>query len=224
MSVQFSDLLRIAGITILLTVLWAASIAFVFWDNHRRGTSGIKTYFWLALVALLPFIGWVVYIIFRIFSFLGSLMVAGSAQGSRRETGLKQPIAAGSPTATLVVSTLVSETIAAPEAIRAERPGNSIKYVFTVSGGPDQGKAFVIENFPALIGRGSDAAIRLDSDLGVSRKHAEIYEQDSVLRIHDLQSTHGTLVNGVQIEDQSLKPGDQIQVGLTILIASRIEG
>jgi hypothetical protein len=151
-------------------------------------------------------------------------MIAGSAEGSRRETGLKQPLATGSETATLLASNLVSETIAAPEAIRAERPALTKRYVFTVSGGPDQGKAFVIQNFPALIGRGSDAAIRLDGDMGVSRKHAEIYEQDGVLRIQDLKSTHGTLINGVQIVEKGLEPGDQIQVGLTMLIASKIEG
>jgi hypothetical protein len=224
MSVQFSDLVRIAGITILLTILWAASIAFVFWDNHRRGAAGIIAYFWLALAALLPFIGFVIYVIFRIFSYLGSLMIAGSAQGSIRETGLKQPQAKASPMATLVASNLIKETVAAPQETRAERSDKSIKYVFTVSGGPDQGKAFVIQNFPVQIGRGSDADIRLDGDLGISRKHAEIYEREGVLRIHDLQSTHGTLVNGIQIDDKSLEPGDQIQVGLTTLIASRIEG
>lgn len=224
MPVQFSDLVRIAGITILLTVLWAASIAFVFLDNHRRGTAGIKTYFWLALVALLPFIGFVVYFTFRIFSLLGSLMIARTDQGSRRETGLKQQPAVGRPMPTFVAANLVKETIPAPEETRAERSRYSVKYVFTVFGGPDQGKAFMVENLPALVGRGSDAAIRLDGDLGVSRKHAEIYEREGILRIHDLQSTHGTLVNGSRIEDKSLEPGDQIQVGLTILVASTIEG
>jgi hypothetical protein len=205
-------------------MLWAASIAFVFWDNHRRGLAGIKSIIWLALVALLPFIGFVVYLIFLILSFLASLMTGRSDQGSRRETGLKQPPVMERPMPTLVAANLLKETIPAPEEIRAKLPNNSVKYVFTIFGGPDQGKAFMIENLPALVGRGSDAAIRLDGDLGVSRKHAEIYEQEGSLRIQDLKSTHGTLVNGVRIEDNSLEPGDQIQVGLTILIASTIEG
>jgi pSer/pThr/pTyr-binding forkhead associated (FHA) protein len=46
----------------------------------------------------------------------------------------------------------------------------------------------VIENLPAQIARGSDAAIRLDGD-GVSRKHAEIYEREGILRIHDAEHT-----------------------------------
>ena len=68
------------------------------------------------------------------------------------------------------------------------------------------------------IGRGSEAQIRLDGDLGVSRQHAQIYEQSGVLRVRDLQSTHGTAVNGFSIADKSLDPGDRIRVGLSTLL------
>ena len=74
-----------------------------------------------------------------------------------------------------------------------------------------------MENLPAKIGRGLDVSIRLDGDQLVSRLHAEIYEQSGVLRIRDLNSTHGTKVNDFSITDKSLDPGDQIRVGISIL-------
>ncbi len=66
--------------------------------------------------------------------------------------------------------------------------------------------------------------IGLDDDLGVSRQHAEIYDQAGVLRIRDLKSTHGTQVNGFSIDDKSLDPGDQIRIGASTLKIEMPEG
>jgi pSer/pThr/pTyr-binding forkhead associated (FHA) protein len=90
--------------------------------------------------------------------------------------------------------------------------------VLVVTEGPYTGKEFTLERLPASIGRGANAALRLDEDLGVSRQHAELFRQDGRLFIRDLNSTHGTLVNGLQIAEQALQPGDQIQIGYTRLL------
>ena len=77
---------------------------------------------------------------------------------------------------------------------------------------------FVIDKLPALIGRAADAAVRLDQDIGVSRRHAELYQQQGVLRLRDLNSAHGTSVNEQVISDVDLAPGDTIYAGLSFLV------
>ena len=89
-------------------------------------------------------------------------------------------------------------------------------YTFAVIEGPNAGDEFVLTRLPAKLGRGIDAAIRLD-DRNASRQHAEIYEHGGILRIRDLKSTHGTYVNGFSIDDKSLDPGDKIRIGFSVL-------
>src|SRR5271155_5039877 len=64
-----------------------------------------------------------------------------------------------------------------------------------------------------LIGRGSDAHIMLGHPL-VSRQHAQIVREGESWVLVDLQSTHGTYVNGDRIERRPLRPGDRIRLGL----------
>ncbi len=47
----------------------------------------------------------------------------------------------------------------------------------------------------------------------VSRRHCEINQDGGVLRVRDLGSRNGTLVNGKKIADAVLNPGDTLQVG-----------
>ena len=91
------------------------------------------------------------------------------------------------------------------------------KFTISIVAGPNAGGEYLLENFPVKIGRGAEVYIRLDGDQGVSRLHAEIYEQTGVLRIRDLNSTHGTKVNEFSINDKGLDPGDQIRIGTSIL-------
>jgi pSer/pThr/pTyr-binding forkhead associated (FHA) protein len=60
--------------------------------------------------------------------------------------------------------------------------------------------------------------IRLDADHSISRRHAEVYERSGAVYIRDLDSTHGTQVNGIWIADQRLEPGDEVQVGGSTLV------
>ncbi len=47
----------------------------------------------------------------------------------------------------------------------------------------------------------------------ISRKHCEINADGGVLRVRDLGSRNGTLVNGKKIADAVLNPGDSFQIG-----------
>lgn len=80
------------------------------------------------------------------------------------------------------------------------------------------GQQFILDSLPARIGRGPEAGVALDADLNISRKHAEIYEWNGMLRIRDLGSMHGVQVNGIPASDQVLSPGDRISLGGTVFI------
>jgi hypothetical protein len=67
-----------------------------------------------------------------------------------------------------------------------------------------------------VIGRlaGSEIEVR---DAGASRRHAEVRRQDGGWVVADLGSTNGTLVNESKITEHTLKEGDRITIGRTVL-------
>lgn len=221
---QYRPILIIAGVSLFTAILWAVSVAIAYWDLHRRNLSGIEVFAWLALVALLPFIGFGAFLFARLLSSLFSpphpeILPEG------RSTALKRPALPPEGSATIYARDLSKEMAStrAPAGanpavvpIRQE-PLLPIHYQLFVLEGPLYGKKFPLATLPASIGRGREAAIRLDQDLAVSRNHAEIFEKAGALHIRDLSSAHGTKVNGARIEEQQLNLGDQIRVGLTIL-------
>jgi hypothetical protein len=78
------------------------------------------------------------------------------------------------------------------------------------------GKAFELTKDRVIIGRlpESDVAV---PDPGVSRRHAEIRQQDGQYVLVDLGSTNGTKVNKSQIDERVLEEGDRIAIGRTVL-------
>ena len=86
--------------------------------------------------------------------------------------------------------------------------------------GPDKGKRFELPDRPALVGR-ETANVRLE-DNTCSRKHAEVRPAAYGDRwtIRDLGSSNGTYVNGQRVfgAPQTLKLGDQLRVGKTLLL------
>jgi pSer/pThr/pTyr-binding forkhead associated (FHA) protein len=97
-------------------------------------------------------------------------------------------------------------------------------YRAVIIAGPRTGDGFLLSQLPAVIGRSAAANIFLAADMSISRQHAEIYDEQGTLRIRDLNSTHGTLVNGFSIQDKSLDPGDRIQIGATVLLIQEAGG
>ncbi len=67
------------------------------------------------------------------------------------------------------------------------------------------------------VGKAGQAHLRLN-DPNVSRQHCVIEIGDSgEVRLTDLESTNGTLVNGVKVSQAVLRPGDEVQIGDTKL-------
>src|SRR4051812_20622551 len=66
---------------------------------------------------------------------------------------------------------------------------------------------------------GRDSRTLPITDNTVSRKHFELVPEDGEWVLHDLGSSNGTYVNGGRVVDKkSLKLGDQIRLGRTILV------
>lgn len=118
------------------------------------------------------------------------------------------PVAPSSPVSS---SSLWEEEI--PAEIVTTKTGNyylevnGISYTLTVPG--------------CVLGRGSDADIRIN-DPSMSRKHAQIiYSISGDLSITDLGSTNGIKVNGVKVNNAELTEGSVIEMGSTRILVAR---
>ena len=74
-----------------------------------------------------------------------------------------------------------------------------------------------LDDAPLLIGRGSDAAIRLDDDY-VSTRHARIANSGEQWFVEDLGSTNGTYIGSHRLtQPTTLQLGSQVRIGKTVL-------
>jgi hypothetical protein len=86
-----------------------------------------------------------------------------------------------------------------------------------VTEGSNVGERAELEHAPILIGRGSDAAIKLDDDY-VSTRHARIAASGDQWFVEDLGSTNGTYIGTVRItQPTTITLGTQVRIGKTIL-------
>jgi hypothetical protein len=220
-----------AALIMLFVGAWIAGVVFVSSDARRRGLPVWLRTLWVA-AALVPMLGLTAYVYYynrpfepkvlhhtgtqpRMRITLPRAPDDFQAQGVRRNATMAVPAMRNVTIATAPVPAMAREGGAAPAAAAVR---------LTVVEGPHSGEEFAIGALPAQIGRGAEAVVRLDGDLGVSRQHAELYQQAGVLRVRDLRSAHGTLVNGFTINDKGLMPGDKIQVGHSLLVVRGSDG
>ena len=76
------------------------------------------------------------------------------------------------------------------------------------------GRTYVGTAPKSIIGRERTAKGIVLHDPNVSRRHAELSFDGSIWRIHDLNSTNGTLVNDIDVDTSVLRDGDIITLGL----------
>jgi hypothetical protein len=79
-----------------------------------------------------------------------------------------------------------------------------------------EGRRNVLSGSRVVVGRSREADIVI-SDPNISRRHAELRRGDEGWQIVDLGSTNGIKVNGRRVDQQALRGGDQITVGVTDL-------
>jgi pSer/pThr/pTyr-binding forkhead associated (FHA) protein len=98
----------------------------------------------------------------------------------------------------------------------AKRPRGAPTHVAIVEGA-NSGENISLDDAPLLIGRGSDAAIRLDDDY-VSTRHARIAASGDQWFIEDLGSTNGTYLGSQRLtQPATLQLGSQVRIGKTTL-------
>ncbi len=78
--------------------------------------------------------------------------------------------------------------------------------------GPNAGSRFLLDHETTTVGRHPDSDIFLD-DVTVSRRHAELLQDELGITLQDLGSLNGTYVNGDRVDERQLGTGDELQVG-----------
>ena len=97
------------------------------------------------------------------------------------------------------------------------RPPRGTPTKVVVVDGPTAGVAVPLDQTPILIGRGNDAAIRLDDDY-VSTRHARIASNGDQWFVEDLGSTNGTYIGSHRLtQPTTLQLGSLVRIGKTTL-------
>lgn len=100
---------------------------------------------------------------------------------------------------------------------RQRRGDRQAPRTLVVTGGPNAGQSAPLGEQPVLIGRGTDAAIRLDDDY-VSTRHARVATNGEQWFVEDLGSTNGTYIGHQRVTAPTpVVPGSHIRVGKTVL-------
>ena len=85
-------------------------------------------------------------------------------------------------------------------------------------------KRSVSLKLPSVIGRSQEADLTVSHPM-VSRRHCEIFDGEGLLKIRDLESLNGTVVDGQRISEATLRPNDQFTIGpLTFRAEYRYDG
>ncbi len=102
------------------------------------------------------------------------------------------------------------------KAAPTKRPRGAPTHVLIVDGA-NAGEQISLDLAPLLVGRGNDAAIRLDDDY-VSTRHARIASSGDQWYVEDLGSTNGTYIGPHRLtQPTALQLGSQVRVGKTTL-------
>ena len=97
------------------------------------------------------------------------------------------------------------------------KPRKGVPTQVVILEGGNKGETVSLDEAPLLIGRGNDAAIRLDDDY-VSTRHARIANSGEQWFVEDLGSTNGTYVGTTRItQPTALQLGTQVRIGKTIM-------
>jgi diguanylate cyclase (GGDEF)-like protein len=100
----------------------------------------------------------------------------------------------------------------APPSTARDRP-----FLIVLAGG-SVGEMYSLKQAEVVIGRSPKATIRIDDD-GISRRHARLTVGNGEVRIEDLESANGTLVNGASLSGtRILHDGDKITLGSTVIL------
>ena len=110
-----------------------------------------------------------------------------------------------------------AQKAAAKQSRKPGRPPRGTPTQVVIVDGPSAGQSVSLDEVPILIGRGPDAAIRLDDDY-VSTRHARIGSSGDTWYVEDLGSTNGTYIGSQRLtQATAIQLGTQVRVGKTTL-------
>lgn len=106
---------------------------------------------------------------------------------------------------------------ASNKAAKARRTPRGVPTKLQVVDGPNAGQSVPLGDVPILLGRGTDAAIRLDDDY-VSTRHARFATNGEQWFVEDLGSTNGTYLGSQRITSPvPIGLGIAVRLGKTIV-------
>lgn len=94
--------------------------------------------------------------------------------------------------------------------------------VLTMIVGEMPGRMFRVDEAEMVIGRVPECDVQL-TDAGVSRMHAQLEQNAFGVEVVDLGSTNGTFVNGDRVERCTLRDGDKVQLGSTVVLRFNLQ-
>jgi len=86
-----------------------------------------------------------------------------------------------------------------------------------VIAGSNVGEMHKLDGESVVIGRSTDASIRLLDD-GISRHHCKLRIENGQVVVEDLASRNGTFCNGERLSHHTLQDGDKLQLGKTTIL------
>jgi hypothetical protein len=105
----------------------------------------------------------------------------------------------------------------AKPAPKSRKPARGVPTKLQVVDGPNMGQSVPLGDAPILLGRGTDAAIRLDDDY-VSTRHARFATNGEQWFVEDLGSTNGTYLGSQRITSPTpIGIGIPVRLGKTIV-------
>jgi pSer/pThr/pTyr-binding forkhead associated (FHA) protein len=100
---------------------------------------------------------------------------------------------------------------------KQRKPARGVPTKLQVVSGPNSGQSVPLGDDPILLGRGTDATIRLDDDY-VSTRHARFASNGEQWFVEDLGSTNGTYLGSERITSPvAVGLGIQVRLGKTIV-------
>ncbi len=125
---------------------------------------------------------------------------------------IRQKATAGAPT---IIAEPVVAAPAAPQAIPADVDMGRL----VVDAGPLQGNRFPVPTAGLKIGRDPSSCQIVISEGTVSREHAWVLPSgtDSEVLVKNLSGTNPTYVNDRAVQETTLRPGDRIKIGNSVL-------
>ena len=100
---------------------------------------------------------------------------------------------------------------------KSSKPRRGVPTQVVIVEGGNKGESVSLEHAPLLIGRGNDAAIRLDDDY-VSTRHARIAASGEQWFVEDLGSTNGTFLGSERLTGPvRVEVGTTLRIGKTVI-------